>query len=243
MVRISLFFSVFLIVINTYSQEKESYVGVNLTPGISFFYMTNYDEPIFSGEYEPVFSPGFDFNYSKKTNSFTFGLSVGLEVIRDDYVNKVDTLSMMDTNMNITYVYVGLETSDLLSQYRVHISPMFRWNFLQKEKMDLFIEIQPGIIHNMLMQKRLKSDFQDVYQDSDTTLNDWYSKNAHFKFLSFSLSGKLGFQYAISDKLSLNVAAFYRNYLSSFVKEEYATDFSFIYYKYGLETGLKFKLN
>lgn len=241
--KISLLFGLLLFFLTTYSQEQESYLGFNITPGISYFYMTNYDEPIFSGEFKPMLSPGFDFNYSRNVNSFTFGLSVGMEVIRDDYINEVDTLTMMDTNMNITHVYVGLNTSDLLSQYRVHISPSLRWNFLQMEKIDFFIEFQPGIIHNMLMQKRLRSDFQAVYEDSDTTLNDWYSKDAHFKFFSFSLSGKLGFQYSISDKISMNFAAFYRNYLNSFVKEEYTAGFYYIYYKYGLETGLKFKLN
>ena len=241
MVQISLFFSLFLFVINAYSQEKESFLGFNLTPGVSFFY---YDGPIFPGKFEPLFSPGFDFSYSQKVNSFTFGLSAGVEVIRNDYINKVDTFSMMDTNMNITYVYVGLESSRLLSQYRVHISPLIRWNFLQKGKIDFFIEFQAGIVHYMLMQQRSRLDFQAVYEDFDTTLNNWYSKDAHYKFISFSLSSKLGFQYAISDKLSLNVAAFYRNYLGSFVKEEYnALDLNFIYYKYGFETGIKFKLN
>lgn len=241
MKQISIFIGCLFFVSSAFAQEK--LFGLNLTPGVSFFYVTKNDGTVLKDNYAAMFSPGFDINYTQKRNSLSFGLSVGLEIIRDNYSMKIDSFSIMDSNMNVSSIYGGLKYNNLYSQYRFHVSPMIRWTFLQKEKVGFFLELQPGIIHNMLMQEHISMDYQANFEDSDTTYSTWYSNDSHFRFLSFSLSGKLGFQFQINEKLSFNVAAFYRNYLSTFIKKDYSTDYSFVYYKYGLETGLKFNLD
>ena len=95
-----------------YSQSNQHILGFNITPGSSFFVDRGIDyspADVISFN-EPLFSPGFDVNYSFQRNSFTFGFAVGVEVLRARFISLMDSISIDDNPPE----YIGLESSSVL---------------------------------------------------------------------------------------------------------------------------------
>jgi len=221
-----------------YSQLNQHVLGFNITPGSSSFidhgFDYSFDEII--SYYEPVFSPGIDVNYSFQRNSFTFGIAVGVEVLRVRFISLMDSISIDDNPPE----YIGLETNTVLSQYLVHVSPFVRWNFRHVGRTCYFLEMQPGAFNRTYAVSKSVSHFQAIYEDTENTEREWYSDM--YKPVSFSLAVKLGIQYYQNARLAFSFAAFYRNYLTP-MRSDHILGINHIYYKYGLEAGLKINLD
>jgi hypothetical protein len=104
----------------------------------------------------------------------------------------------------------------------------------------MFIELQPGVFNRTLSVYNSVFDYQAIYEDYNSSTSEWYSEP--YKPVSFSLTGKTGLQYILNDKYSLNFAVYYCNYLTSFIKSSFLGPGN-VYYRYGIETGVKLKLN
>lgn len=225
----------FFLFTSVFSQEKERFLGFNFTPGISDFYgePSVYHEPPVS---KGLFSSGFDLNYGINHNAFSYGIAFGIDILRTKNVYYFDSTSIVI----ILPEYIGLEYTAISSQYILHLSPFLRWNFITKDKFFGFVEFQPGLINRTFSTNRATYDYQAVHEDIDTVYTSW--SGYPYKPVSFSLTGKLGVQYVLNEKYSLNFGIFYTNYLTSMIRNGYAGA-GLIYYRYGIETGVKVKLN
>ena len=229
--KLCLTFITSVLFILSFAQQSNNSIGIVGSFGLSG---RSYHSKLSLNDWKPKdgFFTAYGFEYGRKFKRTEVLLKFTQSHHTDILKVAIDSFKTIDT----TY-FVGLKSSNTMHQYYLRFTPALQFYLIEKNNFSLFTKVSLGVNHIYKDKQHYKSDFQAVYQSTDTTYTNAILNQSRKVVLSGGLS--VGISQKLSDTFSIYSELYYESFIHNIFKDNNNSGWTRLY-NYGLNIGIKY---